>query len=144
MSRPFYETSAHLKAEQEVANFFSERWKCEMQKLPRGWPLDYCGKRNEKVLSFIEIKCRDEYSYRKLDELGGLMIDLRKLVALRHFCTESLLPGLICIRTSSGHFFHKDDGLRGYEMVWGGRSDRGDPADKEPCVLIPMSRFEPA
>jgi hypothetical protein len=36
----------------------------------------------------------------------------------------------------------KDDKAPHINLVMGGRTDRNDPQDTEPCVLIPMSMFK--
>lgn len=142
MSRPLYETNINRENEREVASYLSDKFNLEAIKLPANWPIDYCFMINKKITAFVEIKCRDNYSYEKLNQLGGYMIDLRKLVSIRRLSKEAGVAGVICVRLSDGHYYFQDTSERGFPLVMGGRTDRGDPSDIEPCVLIPMERFQ--
>lgn len=140
MTRPTYETDHDLSNERVVADQLEAKWKCELLKLPKYWPLDYCCVRGKNVMAWVEIKCRN-YTFKQLDDLGGYHIDLRKIAAMRELVTLTEKPGFLVVRLTDGLYNMKLMPLLPVDAVIGGRKDRNDPADIEPCATFKMSNF---
>ena len=146
MSRPLYETDADLKRETDVVKMFETAWDVSMMKLPIQYKLDYMVTRNDKLLSFCEIKSKKDYPYENLDRNGGFAFSLAKWIAAEEMCKASnksfilivkLTDGLYYSRFGVGHHQFKPD-----DVVISGRIDRGDWQDVEPMVVIRMEKFK--
>lgn len=154
--RPAYETIEDLAKEEGVARVLARRWNAEAVKLKRFYAVDYAFCRDEVVTTtfdgrevtrslaaaFAEIKTRS-YPWAALERLGGYAVSLEKWTAAQALSTMAGLPFIIAVCAAgdlryavAGDFSH--DGV-----VYGGRSDRGDPSDKEPMILLRERRFKP-
>jgi hypothetical protein len=93
------------------------------------------------VVAFIEIKVR-KYSSAKIDEMGGYMISLSKIVAAKQFAMAAGIRSILAVSLTDGiYYFPIDKKFTTDDLAIKGRTDRGDWEDVEPCVLIPMNEF---
>lgn len=139
-NRPIYETSENLVSERLVAEALGRAWKCEVVKLPKLWSADYCALRGKQVVSFIEIKSR-AYSFDELERFGGYMIDLRKAKELKTLAGFTARPALLVINLKDGMFWLDIAKADLLDVRIGGRTDRNDAADVEPCAFFEMQQF---
>jgi hypothetical protein len=135
--RPLYESQSDLQNEFAVAALLAKRWSCEFRKLPIKYGVDFAVCQGRDIVAFAEIKCRS-YSYSQLDRLGGYMVSAHKWAVGLTLSRSFDVPLVLIVRLTDGIFWTKDTSGK---LVMGGRSDRGDEQDIEPCVLLPMSSF---
>jgi hypothetical protein len=141
--RPIYETSADRKREAVVAETLAVAWDCEMVKLPRQYPVDYMAIREGKPSAFVEIKCKT-YSKDVIDRNGGFLMSLAKWANACALCEESGLQFCIAVQYPEALWYcpvrkgikAHHDGIRFF-----GRTDRNDPQDMEPCILLKPDRW---
>jgi hypothetical protein len=143
MSRPIYESQSDINNERHVAEIMARVWNCEVLKLPRLWPADYCCVRGRNVEAFLEIKVR-AYSFETLRAMGGYMIDVRKIAALQSLVAATGKKAFLCVSLQGEVYFMPvaSDTQPG-QVVMGGRRDRSDAADVEPCAIFAMEMFKP-
>jgi len=143
VSRPIYETRENIASERLVAEAVGRSWNCEVLKLPRLWPADYCCVRGRSVEAFLEIKVRS-YTFETLRSMGGYMIDVRKVAALQSLSeTTNRQAFLIVSLAGQIYFMPVVPSNKPTQVVMGGRRDRSDDADIEPCAIFCMSMFRP-
>jgi len=138
--RPLYETEANRINERAVAQLVEGKWNCKCVKLKKAYALDYAIVRDKKIVSFMEIKCRN-YTMEKLGSMGGFMISLHKWLEAKAICDVSNVPFCLVVRTNDGVFWHKTTDFKNYEVSIGGRYDRGDDQDVEPVILLKPECF---
>lgn len=139
--RPIYETADNIVSEKLVAEAVGRAWKCEVVKLPRLWPCDYCGIRGKQVVSFIEIKSRN-YTSEDIANFGGYMIDVRKARELKSLAGFTAKPALLVINLKDGMYWLDVGQSILHDIRMGGRKDRNDSADVEPCAFFQMDEFK--
>lgn len=136
---PIYETRDDLRREAEVAKILGDAWLCDMAKLPPMWPVDWACERNDKVVAFVEIKCRGQYSYEFIAERGGYLIDLRKIISFKNIKEASGIPCALCVRLNGDLYYWEYSDIK-LDVRMRGRRDR--PHGIEPCAMIPMELFK--
>lgn len=143
MTRPIYETQSDVISERWVAEVMGFAWNCEVLKLPRLWPADYCCVRGRNVEAFLEIKVRS-YTFEALSAMGGYMIDVRKVAALQSLTATTGKKAFLCV-CLAGRVFYMGitPSTQPTKVVMGGRRDRSDAADIEPCAVFGMHMFVP-
>lgn len=141
MTRPLYETEANLSAEREIAEAVAKVERCELEKLPPRHPLDYVLLRNGNVSALMEVKDRT-CSMEQIDKWGGYMISLGKYAMAQALCKAGGFELILAVRAKGvihcATFFAPET----FPVKLGGRSDRGDPRDRELVTFIPVSRFK--
>lgn len=141
---PLYETKEDIGREREVASRLSEKYHVDFVKMPKTWPVDWaCVDKSDNVLAFVEIKCRHNYTYEWMDRNGGLILDVRKLVAFDNLIRTSGLSCTLAIQFKGGDIYtwtHREGLARPFRIVVAGRRDRDD--GMEACAIIPMSFFK--
>ena len=143
MLRPIYETDQDRQNEAIVAKTLAAMWLCDIVKLKHACVVDYAIKRSGKIVAVMEIKCRN-YTYQRLDELGGLILSAHKFQGAKSWCDTHKIGAVLAIGLTDGIYsfvIKPDEEWPVFSLVIGGRRDRGDAQDIEPCVLIPMDRF---
>jgi hypothetical protein len=142
--RPLYENSEDRNKEANVANQIANYWLLTVVKLKPACEIDFALIRSGVVVAIMEVKCRN-YSYKKLDELGGLMLSCHKMSALRRWHSNFPLGVAIAIQLTDGIYVWSIKSEEAFEkfskIKMMGRMDRGDVQDIEPCVIIPMNKF---
>lgn len=136
MSRPLYETSEDLGKERAVIADIEQRWRCQAQKMPVRYKLDYALMRDGKVCAWTEVKCRGQ-------RYGTYMISLDKISAGLRLSDLSKCPFIIIVRYDDGTYYCTVTNDLVFDIQWGGRKDRNDPEDEEPVLMIPMKFFLP-
>jgi hypothetical protein len=139
MARPAYETAEDRRIQTEIAKAVAARWKCEIKMTPPGFhAYDGIAYRESKPVGIVEIKNRPGVTRRTYPNymIGKGKIERLVAIAKRNKVKPVLVVGL-------------DDWIMGhglqYRETWlereGGRTDRGDAQDIEPCYLIPWDQF---
>jgi hypothetical protein len=139
-SRPLYESNKDLANEASVAFFLQKKWRCRFSKLGIKYGIDYAIMRDNEIVAVAEVKCRD-YSAQRIAELGGYMIGAHKLLAGITISEVFQVPFLLVIRLLDQVYFARINRSVHMRLVLGGRVDRNDIQDIEPCALIPMTSF---
>jgi hypothetical protein len=143
MARPIYETKSDRQNEKTIASYLEKRWGCEADKLKIACEIDYSLTRGGKIVGVMEIKCR-KYDYNTLEGWGGLILSAHKWQAAKRWKETHNITFILAVGLLDGIFVllvRASDNWPQLELVTGGRTDRSDPQDIEPCVLIPMKLF---
>ena len=141
MSRPMYENEQTLIEEREVALILEKAWNCSFSKMPIRYKLDFAIHRNQKLIAFCEVKCRD-VSIDKLTEWGGYLLALGKYMAAKELTETTKKPFSLIVTTTEGIYHRKFTEFNETDYRVMGRKDRDDWQDIEPCVLIPINTFK--
>lgn len=136
MGRPTYETSADIDAETEVALLVAERWKATAHKLKKFYSTDWALIRNEVVMAFIEIKCRNN----PRDKYPTLILSLDKVISMKNLASVSGKPVFLVVKYTDAICYTQN--LRPESIRLGGRTDRNDAQDIEPVIHIPVRNFK--
>lgn len=142
--RPTYESEEDRKNEEEIIKSILSvnRDGLSYRKMPMSYKLDYAITEGEgsfpKVIAFVEIK--DKRSFKP--HYKSIICSTAKWqsMVLTYFATgvpcwyAVRIPcgGIGMIRASAGEF----------EARYGGRTDRDDPDDQHPCLLLPVEMFD--
>lgn len=141
--RPTYESEEDRKQERQIADLLSVYWRCRFAKLKKACHVDFGLIREDKIVGLVEIKCRN-YSLEEIDKMGGLFISALKYQAARQWCDTYKIGFAVIAKLSDGLYFwstKKDEPFPVLKMEMGGRTDRGDWQDIEPCCLVPANEF---
>jgi len=137
--RPKYETEAHRKQERDFVGYLEGVFKCKILKVPHRYKVDAIGVRGEAETGvfWFELKQR-----RK--RWNPYMISVRKLWSGVELARATGMPFYLCIRFPKSDFAGKitPKFLRSLGVGVGGRKDRGDSGDVEPCAFIPLERMD--
>ena len=137
MTRPIYETGGQREAEARVARLVAGRMGYEAHPLPLRYPLDYAFTRDSGAVErWAEIKCRTVLSTAYPTYLLGLA----KFLGLLSFQRDTNIPALLIVQWTD-----RVGVLRlpcQYQVRIGGRTDRADPQDSEPCAMIATRQFQ--
>ena len=89
------------------------------------------------IISIAEVK--DRPSWKK--SYGTVMLGASKVKQLVEY-NENGLPSYFIARLE-GHvcYYRMAKRTLRFDLRWGGRSDRDDDRDKEPCYMIPLAYF---
>lgn len=131
-----YEADADRAAQLEVANLLEVAWSCEAIALPPLSGADFIIKKHGVAQALAEIKCRP-FS-REL--YPSYLIGDRKVLALETAATILRVRPLLVVRWSDAAGWI-DVTDQPYESQMGGRRDRADDKDIEPCRFYPIQRF---
>lgn len=152
-ARKEYESATDKQHEDIAKMFLSGSWNCQIHSNPKFYQIDWTAVRDGEVVSYIEYKHRRNYSYQKLEELGGYNLSLHKFLNMGVTTMMTLKPCFLVVDLKNDesdareYWFTKIYNgqmkeVIGYQFGWWGRSDRGDWQDMEPSVTIPMSEFQ--
>lgn len=143
MSRKIYETEDDLIREKEVAKQLKNILGISLIKMRSLYEIDFCSIHNNFITGVVEIRCRN-YSSTQIDSMGGYLIATQKMFGARKWLGMGI-PFLLAVSLTDGLFtyvINPDDPFPKFKMKIGGRTDRGDSQDMEPCCLIPMNHFQ--
>ena len=136
MARPMYETQFDRNNEQRVADLLAEKG-YTLVKLPLQYKLDFAIIEDEldKVVGFAELKARTV----EMNKYPTAMISLSKVVKAHDISACTNLPSYFIV-------LYKDALVRinfasEFSVNIGGRSDRGDPQDRDVCAYYPIEGF---
>jgi hypothetical protein len=140
MSRPLYETRVDRLREQAVAERLGATLDCTAHKLGMRYVLDFAllG-RTGKVRYFCEVKWRElPFGYG-----DGFYVALGKVLAAESLLAATGIASLVAVRCI-GNSVHVGfmRGVRPGHVILHGRTDRNDPADIEPHMVLPWRMFE--
>ena len=140
MQRPIYETAQNTAREMAVAQRAAQAWNARAVKLKTAYAVDYALLRDGRTKAFAECKCRT-YPMGALDAMGGFMLSLHKWAAMKALAWASGLPVLLVVECADGLWFHKPTDFSHDGIGYSGRTDRNDPQDVEPVILLRQQRF---
>ena len=113
-----------------------------MKPTPRMYQVEFVATRDGKPVAWVEFKERN-YSMERIKSMGGYMLSLHKLMAAKNLHEITGLPFLLYIKATDGLYYKLFKSFKAENICFGGRTDRGDPQDMEPCVLIDTDEFTP-
>lgn len=137
--RPRYETSRDRSEEVAVAARLAELFGLSPKKLPESYTVDYAlidGGGVVKLL--VEVKRRKV----RWNTYPTLLLSMRKVDVARGMSDRSGLPALLAVQWDDrlGLVRLREDEPPG-RITYGGRQDRRDWQDLEPCYQIPLDAF---
>ena len=147
--REQYETKEHRSDEQRILKQFRKQsglHKWRGMKLPKFYQIDYAlldtDPRDKpageaKIRAFVEIKRRG----MKFGKYATFMLSYHKWLHGRRLAIEANVPFLLVVEFEDGIRACRAERDFILALAWGGRTDREDEQDSEPCVFIPMSHF---
>ena len=149
MNRPIYETRENLQKEKAVAQKLTGWFNHEADyntypdelyeviKTPPRAPYDYCILKEGLISGIVEIKVRTNPH----NQYSTYMISLEKVSQSTSHANIIGCPFYIVVQWADrlGRWkFSREQ----YTAGMGGRSDRGDPLDREPIIYIPIEHFD--
>jgi len=139
--RPVYETEKDRKMEQAIINELSDAWKIFYQKLPIKHRLDFALLDDKRVvIAWAEVKRRDNDS----TTYDTYMLSLDKYMSGMKLFKLTGLPFYMVVKFSDG-LYYCEVSLLSYAQLnisFGGRTDRGDSQDVEPCIYFDSNLFK--
>ena len=139
--RPVYETEKDRKMEQAIINELSDAWKIFYQKLPIKHRLDFALLDDKKIVTaWAEVKRRDNDS----TTYDTYMLSLDKYMSGMKLYKLTGLPFYLVVKFSDG-LYYCEVSLLSYAQLnlsFGGRTDRGDSQDVEPCIYFDSNLFK--
>jgi hypothetical protein len=137
-ARPIYETPADQSREEQVRVWLERHCRCTAVKLKPLYQFDHALVQDGEIQGFAEIKCRTFPStqYRSYLISGDKMV---KALAWRELAGVPCY--LVVAWTDAIGMFLIEPG-QDYTVKLGGRKDRKDPQDLEPCFYIPLGWFK--
>ena len=130
------ETAEDRSKEDEVAEYVARIWKCEQFSNGELAHIDRSFTRAGKLVALVEIKCRNVAK----DAYPTYMISYRKVKDGLFQAGMDRVPFILVVKWLNSIGWVKIE-ERGLIIRPGGRTDRGDPADIEDCVHIPIASF---
>ena len=136
MTRVKYETQDNLERENNVLRHMSVKWDVSYSKLPISYKLDYAMYRDENLLGFAEVKCRQN----SINDFSTYIISLSKVIKARRLASVTGTKSVLIVSWSDAtgwiNFFSD------FEVKQGGRSDRDDWQDQEPVCHFDIKEFK--
>tara|TARA_R100001244_G_scaffold21303_3_gene22727 strand:+ start:2383 stop:2835 length:453 start_codon:yes stop_codon:yes gene_type:complete len=143
--RPTYESEEDRKNEKEIIQYILSvnRDGLSYRKLPINYHMDYAVTEGEgsfpKVIAFVEIK--DKRSFKP--NYKHIMCDVYKWEEMLMTSNATCLPCWYAVRAGGGiGMIAVVPMITRFEVRYGGRTDRDDPADQHPCLKIPVEKFK--
>ena len=137
MARQLYENKKSLGIETKFATWIQDIWKCQLNKLPISYALDYLAFRDEEAVSFVELKNRK----CNKDTYPTYMISLSKLLKAKDYKRNLGLSSMLCVSWQDQKGWLNLTNLTDFKIGFGGRYDRNDWQDVEPVIYIPIHKF---
>ena len=142
MTRPFYETQEQVEAERRIIERLGKAWGCSVAKAKRAYHIDWVIGESPRV-AFVEVKDRSTYGWEFLDAHGGVYVSALKWGMALMLSWTTGVPVMLLVQTAGGELWWHRLAAREHDGVrMGGRVDRGDPQDVEPCVMLRSTRFK--
>jgi hypothetical protein len=130
-----YETPRDQEREHGAAMQVATRSGAVLVKAPALACWDYMAIRGGKLVAALEVKVRSH----DMDTYPTYMVSAEKVVKLRNLRQLLGVPVLLVV-SFNGRIATLDVKAEG-EMGMGGRTDRQDPNDQEPCLFFPVAAF---
>ena len=143
--RPVYESEEDRKNEEEIikAILSVNRDGLSYRKMPMSYKMDYAITEGEgnfpKVIAFVEVK--DKRAFKP--HYKNILCSTAKWQSMVLAYVSTSVPCWYAVRTGGGiGVIQAGARHHPFEVRYGGRTDRGDPEDQHPCVLIPVGKFK--
>ena len=134
--RPVYESPKDRGKEFDVLIAAAAAWGSEFAGTRTLSPCDYVMMKDGEVKALVEIKCRSN----KLGKYPDYMISHEKVGKIQAAAQVMGCKPLLIVQFTD-HLGWVDLSKTGGKVSFGGRKDRNDDADMEPCLFIPISQF---
>jgi hypothetical protein len=139
-ARPTYETDETSDAQSRVLDDVAVAWRCELVPTPKFYEVDAALMRGREVMAFAEVKCRQV----RLLTYPTLILSVHKWLYLRALGQRLGCRAFLVVSYVEDGIFWMDVGrAKTPKVVFGGRTDRGDAQDIEPCADIPVEWLTP-
>lgn len=132
------EQAEDVEREAKVAAVVATEFGWDLQKTPTFYKVDFFALRDGKPKAWVEIKARHTIALRKYPYLW---LSLERVSALMQFAADTNLPAFVVFGLSDGIYWHRLKVPMAYRIEMGGRTDRNDPNDVEPCCCLPQDEF---
>ena len=138
MIRPIYETEKDIKSEKDIASLLRETHKLNCFKMPISYRIDWAVLSfMGKLQGFMELKVRNV----SRNQYPTLMLSLGKCVTGCNLAQLTNTAFWVAVKWTDSFGICRV--IPPFENVGiGGRMDRGDAADIEPVVYIPITDFK--
>lgn len=137
MSRPIYETKQTLSTEERLIKLIAESFNAKPVKLGMKYKVDYAMTRSGRIEGWIELKKRSF----NFDQYEEYMLSLDKYMTAKRLSQDTGKPCILVVEFNDKILF-ADLAEIEFRLGMGGRKDRGDPEDYEPCCWIALSQFK--
>jgi hypothetical protein len=134
-TRPTYENDETLRIEREIIDRVAPQFDCTAFKNPMSYRVDFSLIREGDIVAFAEVKRR----YHTFGKYPTFMLSLAKYIAACEMARMTSTTALVIVQW---------DDVTGYALfpceftlAIGGRDDRGDGQDKEPCIYVALKHF---
>jgi hypothetical protein len=134
--RPLYESSKDLSNELRVAKILKDCWEADFVKLTMAYHVDWAVVRGPEIVAFAEFKRR----HNPKDQYPSFMISLNKWMNGKKMGKEVGVPFLIIVEWDDGLYYTNSEVVKP-KYGLGGRWDRKDSQDQEPCAFIETKAF---
>lgn len=136
--RPAYETDGDRHAEAVVMFDVQRIHKVGTRRIRKFFPVDYVIVDGPYVTKWVEVKCRN-YTLQELNHNGGLFLSALKVANIDALARATGITACVVAGLRDGVYVADlpSPGTAPLAIVFGGRVDRDDPADVEPCVCVP-------
>lgn len=152
MTRPRYETPQDLVNERKAVDVLLRRMfavTAEKIEEPKQYPIDFRLWSGPLLVGYAEVKRRPKpWSYfvgLENNGHGGPMVAEHKITTARADAEPASVPyyllfsagdGVYAMRVEPEEWRHRE-----WQVEMKGRTDRNDPADIEPCVVLSCAQF---
>lgn len=135
VSRTQYESEADRRAETNVIEKVVKAFDVDgYYKLPISYVLDFAVTKSNRVIGFVEVKARS----CEMQTYPTFFVAVKKVLAAGEFDRLGLKTRLfVKWRDCIGYTLLREPD----QITYGGRFDRGDPADQEPLAHFGINRF---
>lgn len=102
--------------------------------------------RHRRHLGYLQTKCRHDITFSSLERLKGIYFDEERWLEWKQLTVDTGLPFRIVVSdmTNAALWIRlQDNEFDGFPVdPNGGRTDRNDPRDLKPCVMVLPSLME--
>lgn len=133
--RPQYENDKTLAVERKIIERFAPQVDCESFKNPISYRVDFSLIRKGEIVAFAEAKRR----YHNAGTYPTFMLSLGKYLAACEMARMTSTTSLVVVQWNDvmGYTLFPCE----FTLAIGGRDDRNDGQDKEPCIFVEMKHF---
>jgi hypothetical protein len=134
-ARPQYENDETLKIEKAIIDRVAPQFDCTAFKNPVSYRVDFSLIRKKEIVAFAEVKRR----YHALKTYPTFMLSLGKYLAACEMARMTSTTALVIVQwnDATGYALFPCE----FTLAIGGRKDRPDDQDEEPCIYVEMKHF---
>jgi hypothetical protein len=133
-----YEKDEDVEREAQVAKVVAAKWNWVLEKTPVFYKVDFLAFRDRTARAWIEVKARRTVSF---DQYPHLWLSLQRVSAAMRLAEDTNLPAYVVFGLADGIYSHRLKVPMAYRIEMGGRHDRNDQNDYEPCCCLPLNEF---